>query len=114
MIKRKNPNGLYDDNGKLVAQLKNGWIEKGGIDPAKHKLRSPEGYATDHRFVLKLCEMSEPKGIRLRLVDGTVLEATLADIIAHSLRINSSHGEPIVFPFNWWAYANAPKQGQMF
>ena len=110
----KNSNALYDHNGKVVAQLKNGWIEKFGIDPAKHKLRSPEGYATDRAHVLKLSQTSEPKGVRLRLVDGTVLEASLSDFLNHSVYISRGYGEQLVLPIKWWVNAHDPKPAKMF
>ena len=50
----KSSNAIYDNNGKVVGKIEAGWIEKVNIDPAKHKLRSPEGYATDAVHISKL------------------------------------------------------------
>lgn len=110
----KSSNAIYDNNGKVVGKIEAGWIEKVNIDPAKHKLRSPEGYATDATHINSLANSTDARGIRLKLIDGTVLEATIADIDKYAVQINRGHGDQIVVPMRWWAVAVDPRQSRMF
>ena len=89
---------IHDHNGKVVGQIVAGWIEKVNIDPAKHKLRSPEGYATDAAHINRLTKARDAKGIRLKLIDGTVLEASIADVDKHAVQINRGYGDQVVLP----------------
>ena len=106
---------IYDNNGKVVGQIVNGWIEKINIDPAKHKLRKPEGYATDATHINWLHSRgTEAKGIRLNLIDGTVLEASLEDLAKYGTHINRGYGDQTVLPIRWWSIAVDPRQSRMF
>ena len=105
---------IYDNNGKVVGQSVNGWIEKVNIDPAKHKLRTPEGYATDATHINQLSNLRDAKGIRLKLIDGTVLEAKLEDITDYAAHINRGYGDQWVLPMRWWTIASDPRQSKMF
>lgn len=110
----KNPSAIYDSNGKPVGRIVDGWIEKVNIDPSKHKLRIPEGYATDATHINSLTNSNDARGIRLKLIDGTVLEASIADIDKYAVQINRGHGDQIVLPIRWWAVAVDPNQSRMF
>ena len=110
----KSSNAIYDNNGKVVGKIEAGWIEKVNIDPAKHKLRSPEGYATDAVHISKLINGTDAKGIRLKLIDGTVLEANIEDIDKHAAHINRGYGDQLVLPMRWWTIASDPRQSRMF
>ena len=105
---------IYDNNGKVVGQIVNGWIEKVNIDPAKHKLRTPEGYATDATHINQLSKLRDAKGIRLKLIDGTVLEAKLEDITDYAALINRGYGDQWVLPMRWWTIASDPRQSKLF
>ena len=109
----QNPSAIYDNNGKIVGRIVGGWIEKVNIDPAKHKLRSPEGYATDAAHINKLTNGTDAKGIRLKLIDGTVLEASIEDLDNHAVQINRGYGDQIVLPMRWWTIASDPRQARM-
>ena len=105
---------IYDSHGKVVGQIVAGWIEKINIDPAKHKLRKPEGYATDAAHLNQLARTDNARGIRLKLIDGTVLEANMEDLDKHGTHINRGYGDQTVLPIRWWSIAVDPRQSRMF
>jgi hypothetical protein len=99
MNQNQNPT-FRKSNGTVVGQLKDGWLEK-AVNPAIHKLHSPSGWATDKSHVDKLIQL-QAKGIRLRLVTGVMLQATLKDLIEHGFKMNRGHGDQWVLVDQHW------------
>src|SRR5262245_41985453 len=66
---------MYNNRGAVVGSITSDpdgavWLEKFGLDPAVHKLRKPEGWATDTAHIDALLEVGGV-GVRLYLVNGT-------------------------------------------
>ena len=99
---------IYNDSGAVVGYIKDGWIEK-RVDPARHKLRKPSGWATDHAHIAELCK-TDGKGIRLHLPNNQVLEATLDVILDHAIRMKRGHGVQVVLPDKWWTTPGQAKE----
>ena len=99
------------DNGSVVGELKDGWLEK-KVNPAIHKLHSPSGWATDKSHIDRLVQI-DAKGIRLRLVTGQTLEATLKDLIEHGFEMNRGHGRQWVLVDQHWDEPNKAQQLSM-
>jgi len=84
--------------GRVVGRIAaDGWLEKTGLDPARHRLRKPEGWATD------IAHLGLPiRGVRLLTVDGDVLEAPIALWRRYGIRVERGHGVQIVLPTRYW------------
>jgi hypothetical protein len=81
--------------GRLTAD---GWLEK-HVDPARHKLRVPSGWATDvaHLQIVGL------RGVRLFLPDGSVLTSTVEDWRRHGVPVRDrGFGEQVCLPDAFW------------
>lgn len=85
--------------GRVVGQLRDGWLVKTGLDPARHKVRIPPGWATDADHLL----IPGLKGVRLVLQDGTRLEAPIGLWQRHGLRINRGFGPQVLLCDEFWA-----------
>lgn len=68
--------------GRVVGCVVDGWLVKTGLDPARHKVRVPPGWATDTAHLL----LPGLRGVRLVLVDGTTFEAPIGLWQRHGLR----------------------------
>ena len=99
---------FFKDNGSVVGQLKDGWLEK-TVNPAIHKLHSPSGWATDKAHVDRLVQLNA-NGIRLRFVTGVMLQATLKDLIAHGFKMHRGHGDQWVLIDQHWDEPNKAQQ----
>jgi len=97
--------------GRVVGRIAaDGWLEKRGVDPARHKLRKPEGWATS------AAHLDLPiQGVRLFTVDGDVLEAPIALWRRYGVRIERGHGAQVVLPIRYWTArrAGAPAARQL-
>ena len=100
-----------NDNGSVVGELKNGWLEK-KVNPAIHKLQSPSGWATDKSHIDRLIQINA-HGIRLRLVTGQTLQATLKDLIEHGFAMDRGHGKQWVLVDQHWDDPNKAQQMKM-
>ena len=110
----QNPNQsqtFRKDSGSVVGVLKNGWLEK-PVNPAIHKLHSPSGWATDKSHIDRLVQI-DAKGIRLRLVTGQTLEATLKDLIEHGFEMDRGHGKQWVLVDQHWDEPQKAQQLKM-
>lgn len=93
---------VYNSQGRPIGRILNGWLVKTGLDPAKHKLRQPEGWATDANHLELPIE-----GIRLTTTTGEVWEATIETWRQYGLPIDRGHGRQIVLPSRFWRVERA-------
>jgi len=102
---------MYNDEGKIVGRLENGWLVKTGLDPAMHQLRTPPAWATDAWHIQSLAE-KECWGIRLLTTDGKEWSATLAQFEKYGIAIERKHGPQIALPLKHWSVRQA-QQGML-
>ena len=97
---------LYNERGQVTGVLETGASGKGtlvkrGVDPYRHQLRKPPGWAIDHAHLKKMVEV-DAWGIVLLTTDGQMWTASVDIILKHSLRIDRGHGVQIVLPLTHW------------
>jgi hypothetical protein len=106
---------LHNQKGKQV-----GWLEhedvanqvvlrKTGLDPTKHMLIYPPGWATDtdHLELLEKFAGVLPAIVELRTTTGQVWRTTLDHFKEHGVYINRGHGPQLVLPEKWWRTDNS-------
>jgi len=99
--------------GKVVGQLSNdGYLEKVGLDRNKHRLRSYGGWATETAHIDQLRQLGG-RGVRLVLVDGTILESRLSAWEEHGFRPKGLESEQTVLPDRYWYTASTPLGRQL-
>jgi hypothetical protein len=90
---------VYSAAGRVVGHLTlDGWLVKVGLDPAKHKLRQPEGWATDAAHL----EIPGLRGIRIVTVAGETWEAPIALWRRYGIPLDRGHGLQVVLPARYW------------
>ena len=88
--------------GTIVGRLTpDGWLEK-HVDPARHKVRTPSGWATDMRHL----ETPGLRGVRLCLPDGTTLEAPIETWRQHGRLMDRGFGPQVLLVDRYWAVAH--------
>ena len=92
---------LYNERGQVTGSLENGTLVKRGVDPHRHQLRKPPGWAIDHAHLKKMVEV-DAWGIVLFTTDGQMWTASLDIVLKHALRIDRGHGVQIVLPLTHW------------
>lgn len=102
----RDPNAVHSSDGVVVGRFvrdSNGrlWLEKTGLDPKKHQLRAPLGWATDRAHLETLRERAG-YGVRIRTNDGTTYETTLDEFDRRGIPINRGHGWQVVLPLKFW------------
>jgi len=89
---------VYSSQGHVVGRLTpDGWLEK-HVDPARHKLRAPAGWATDVAHL----QFVGLHGIRLVLPDGTILTSRIEAWRRHAVPVNRGFGEQMCLPDEFW------------
>jgi len=100
-------------SGKVVGQLSSdGYLEKTGLDRNKHRLRSYGGWATETRHIDQLRQLGG-KGVRLVLVDGTLLESRLSAWEQHGFRPKGLESDQTVLPDRYWYTVSTPLGRQL-
>jgi hypothetical protein len=90
---------VYSAAGRVVGHITgDGWLEKRGLDPKRHMLHTPTGWATDAVHL----EIPGLRGIRLVTVTGEVWEAPLALWRRYGIPLDRGHGLQVVLPARWW------------
>ncbi|MBI4498111.1 MAG: hypothetical protein HY689_09460 [Chloroflexi bacterium] len=112
------PQLVYNGRGQPVGAIARDpdgavWLTKSGLDPTRHKLRVPAGWATDAAH-LDALRAAGGAGVRLLLVDGTTLESTLSAWDAHALPVTRGHGEQVELPDRWWTVHRAGARQLVF
>ena len=99
---------VYNAQGRVIGHVTpDGWLEK-HVDPAKHMLRKPAGWATDEGH------LSLPiRGLRLLCPDGTRYEASLELFRRHGISIERGFGRQVVLPLGFWR-VERPAQPSLF
>lgn len=77
-----NQEPVYNNAGKLVGHIETRWgkqwIVKRGLDPLRHKLMQPPGWATDNEHVVLMRERPLA-GMILQLTTGQTIWSATAD-----------------------------------
>jgi len=93
---------LRNGAGTIVGRLTpDGWLEK-HVDPARHKVRTPSGWATDAVHL----ETPGLRGVRLCLPDGTTLEAPIETWRRYGRLMERGHGLQVLLLDRYWAVAH--------
>src|SRR5687768_1248507 len=93
---------VHSDAGRVVGHFEGGWLVKRGLDPERHALRKPPGWATDAAHLALLRERGGA-GVRIHGTDGHTWQATLAAFDAHGFTIHRGFGEQIGLAMRWWS-----------
>jgi len=102
---------MYNEEGKLVGRVENGWMVKTGLDPNIHQLRTPPAWATDVEH-LQVLKDQDCVGLKLLTTDGKEWSATLAQFERYGIQIDRSHGPQIALPLKHWT-VRASQQGRL-
>lgn len=89
---------VFGSNGRVVGYLRDRWLVKVGLDPAKHKLRQPSGWATDTSHL----QIPGLVGIRLLTVNGETWEAPLSAWERYGIGLDRGFGRQVVLPDRFW------------
>ena len=100
---------MYNDEGRMVGRVENGWMVKTGLDPNIHQLRTPPAWATDVEH-LQVLKDQDCFGLKLLTTDGKEWSATLAQFERYGIHIDRSHGPQIALPLKHWT-VRASEQG---
>jgi len=88
---------VYNGQGHAVGRIEDGWLIKRGLDPERHMLHSPSGWATDREH-LRLPIV----GIRLYTVTGEVWEARLELWQRYGQPLDRAWGKQVLLPARHW------------
>ncbi|MBM3216683.1 hypothetical protein FJZ36_17435 [Candidatus Poribacteria bacterium] len=80
------------------------WLQKTGLDPARHMLRQPPAWSTDSSHLEELRRRGGV-GVRLVLVDGTTFEARLDAFERQGIQVSRGFGPQIALPLDYWQTA---------
>jgi hypothetical protein len=97
-ISRPEAQAVFNAQGKPIGYVDgDGWLVKTHLDPDKHMLRKPEGWASD------VAHVALPiKGIRLVTVGGVVWEAGIELWRRYAIAIDRGFGRQVVLPARYW------------
>lgn len=84
--------------GRVVGRMVDGWLVKTGLDPCRHKVRIPVGWATDAEHL----EIPGLRGVRLYVKDGSTWTATLAAWRRYGRPLDRGHGRQVVLVDRYW------------
>src|SRR5947209_8360178 len=96
--------------GALVPGPDGIWLEKRGLDPAKHMLTKPRGWATDAHH-LELLRQRAGRGIRLVTNEGTTFTATLPQFDTYGFHFNRGHGPQVGLALARWQTNDTTTEG---
>ena len=112
-VEDANDGAFRNAGGSVVGRLSSDrHLEKAGLDKSRHHLRSYGGWATETRHLDQLREVSG-RGIRLVLVDGTVLESTLSAWEQHGFRPKGLDSDQTVLADCHWRTVSTPSGRQL-
>ena len=90
---------VYNGQGRPVGVICGGWLLKTGLDPARHKLRSPAGWATDAGHL----EIPGLLGVRLVTISGETWEAPLSLWRRYGIPLDRRFVAQLLLPARFWA-----------
>jgi len=77
---------VYTSDGRVAGRLVDGWLEK-RLDPSRHMLRAPRGWATDRAHL----ELQGLRGVRI-ITSDTIWEASVETWLRYGVEIERGHG----------------------
>lgn len=93
---------VYNSAGRVVGHLTaDGWLEKWGLDPDRHMLKRPAGWATDASHL----DISGLVGVRIITTTGEVWEAPIEAWRRYGIPINRGHGAQVCLPLAYWRHS---------
>lgn len=99
MSELKDTRVVFNCQGRPVGRIaSDGFLEKTGLDPSVHRLRKPEGWATDAAHL----DIEGLAGVRLITKAGEVWEAPIALWRRYGIPLERGFGRQIVLPSRYW------------
>ena len=93
---------LYNERHQITGTINDdGILLKVGLDPAKHQMRYPPGWAIDTAH-LDTLEKQKGTGVELRTISGTRLIATLETFKTYGEEVDRGEGKQTVRPLKHW------------
>ena len=93
---------LYNQRNQVTGTINaDGILLKVGLNPAKHQMRYPPGWAIDTAH-LDTLEKQKGTGVELRTISGTRLIATLETFKTYGEEVDRSEGKQTVLPLKHW------------
>jgi hypothetical protein len=87
--------------GRIVREGDDVALVKGNLDPSRHMLQRPPGWATDREH-LQILESWGGTSVRLHTVGGTTYRAPLQAFRDHGVMVDRGHGEQVVLVTRFW------------
>lgn len=106
---------LYAANGRVVAQVRRGVLEK-QVDGSRHFLRKPAGIAFDDAILRQADELGAQQ-VRVRDRETGVVYLTTVDAFARlGVKVDRGFGVQVCLPFAYWQTQTpgAPQQLGLF
>ena len=93
---------LYNQRRQITGSINDdGILLKTKLDPAKHQMKYPPGWAIDTAH-LEILEKQKGTGVELRTIDGTRLTATLETFKTYGQEVDRGAGKQTVLPLAYW------------
>ena len=97
---------VYSTGGAVVGEITKDnrgerWLEKHGLDPAKHQLRKPPAWCTDASH-LELLRETGAAGVKLTTKTGIVWRARLEKFDRFGFPVNRRHGRQVGLALMHW------------
>jgi len=93
---------LYNQRHQITGTINDdGILLKVGLDPAKHQMKYPPGWAIDTAH-LEMLTQRKGTGVELRTTDGTRLTATLKTFEVYGKEVDRGEGKQTVLPLAHW------------
>ena len=93
---------LYNQRNQVTGTINaDGILLKVGLDPTKHQMKYPPGWAIDTAH-LETLEIQGGTGVELRTTDGTRFTATLETFQTYGEEIDRGEGKQTVLPLKHW------------
>lgn len=98
---------VYNAQGKVVGIICGGVFRK-LLDPTRHKLRQPSGWAVDAGHLTL-----DWHTLRIEATDGSTWLASRAAFLQHGIALNRGHGDQVCLPDLYWTVRRAGQPEQL-
>ena len=102
---------VYSQQGRVVGRITPDGVYVKRLDPARHKLRQPSGWAIDAEHL-----SLDWRSVRIETTSGETWTASKDAFLAHGVRLNRGFGEQVCLPDAFWSVRRAgePQQLELF
>lgn len=102
---------VYNAAGRVVGRITPDGVYTKRLDPARHKLRQPSGWAVDADHL-----SLDWRSVRIETTSGETWTASKDAFLAHGVRLNRGFGEQVCLPDAFWSVRRAgePQQLELF